>query len=191
MKYARWYATSVALPNGDVFVIGGRSETKKGSAICELWSPDTGFRELPGTEVPSIANAKPGGAWWYPYTYINSSGDIVVVINNGKDTDVYSVEVDGDGSIEKVGEKPFDNDELSPAVMFDVDQVMMIADNGDLWIMDITNSRNPVFTPTNSLGEGRTNGVANMLPDGRVIITGGCKTVQKGGNVLEEANKHV
>jgi len=190
MKYPRWYATSVGLPNGDVFVVGGRSESRKGSDICELWSPKEGFRELKNTEIPAIERNK-GGSWWYPLAYVNSSGDILVIIGNGLNTDVYLIGVDGDGSLQKVGEKPFENDELSPAIMFDVDQVAMIANNGDLWVMDITDSSKPKFDKKNDVGDGRTNAAMNVLPDGRVIITGGCKTTKDAGNTEEDANKRV
>jgi len=190
MVHPRWYATSIGLPSGEVFVVGGRSDSKAGSAICELWSPDDGFRELSGTEVPAIKQGK-GGSWWYPVTYVNSSGDIVVIIANGDDTDIYRIEVDGRGSIEKVGEKPFDMDELSPAIMFEVDKLMLIATNGDLWIADISDSRDIGFTKKNNIGSGRTNAATNMLPDGRVIITGGSETKEDNGNHLDKASKYV
>lgn len=45
MTYARWYATSIGLDDGRIFVAGGRSEiTRIGSSTPEIWSPDSGFR---------------------------------------------------------------------------------------------------------------------------------------------------
>jgi len=193
MKYPRWYATSVGLPNGDVLVVGGKGATKRTtfeSAVCELWSPSDGFRELPGTEVPFIKE-KRGASWWYPIVAVNSSGDIVLIRGNGDNGEVYRLEVDGDGSIEKVGQKPFSMDELGPSVMFDVDQIMLIARDGALWVCDISDSSNPTFEERNSVGTGRTNAATNVLPDGRVIFTGGSTEDDDLGNELRWAVKHV
>ena len=56
MTYARWYATSVNLPNGNIFVVGGRDDQYLGTDVPEIFSPDSGFRPLPGASVPAIKN---------------------------------------------------------------------------------------------------------------------------------------
>ena len=56
MTYARWYGTSINLPNGDIFVVGGRDDQYLGTDIPEIFSPDSGFRPLSGASVPAIKN---------------------------------------------------------------------------------------------------------------------------------------
>ena len=191
LKYPRWYATAVNLPNGDILVVGGKGrESKWESAACELWTPENGFHALPATELPAL-NERRAGSWWYPIVAVNSSGDIVVIIADGKDTDIYRLEVDGDGSIETVGKKPFSMDQLGPSLMFDMDQVMFIAKDGGLWVADISDSRDIVFSERNNVGSGRTNAAMNTLPDGRVIITGGSDRDDDLGNEIDWAVKYV
>ena len=155
-----------------------------------LWTPENGFRELPGTEVPAMKKQK-SGSWWYPIVAVNSSGDIIIIIAEGTDTDVYRVDVDGDGTIERVGKKPFRMDVLSPSLMFDVDLVMLIATDGSLWVADISDSYDVSFTKRNNLGKPRTNAAMNVLPDGRVIFTGGSNSDEEQGNKVAWAVKSV
>ena len=54
MTHARWYGTSINLPNGDIFVVGGRDDQYLGTDIPEIFSPGSGFRPLPGASVPAI-----------------------------------------------------------------------------------------------------------------------------------------
>eukprot|EP00957_Ditylum_brightwellii_P143578 10938444-Ditylum_brightwellii.AAC.1 len=127
MHYERWYATSINLPNGDIFVIGGAagasdSKKKKGSAFPEVYSPNTGFRVLTNAKVPNTANNPFEKHWWYPHCYVNSKGDIIVISPQGKKADIYRIEYEGYGSVSKIGEKPFLAHPRTPSIMFRTDQ---------------------------------------------------------------------
>ena len=189
MKYARWYGTSVNLPNGDIFVVGGRDDEKRGSPIPEIYSPDTGFRQLKGASIPIIAKETTKNHWWYPHTYVNSHGDLIVIMPRKDNADIYRVDVDGDGAVTRIGRKPFEAHVRSPSIMFRTDQLAFLDDKGALWVADISNSNSVSWEKKNSLGHGRTNGSMALLPDGRVVMVGGARTTDDAGSNLGMAEK--
>mmetsp|Transcript_16347 Transcript_16347/g.35589 ORF Transcript_16347/g.35589 Transcript_16347/m.35589 type:complete len:568 (-) Transcript_16347:74-1777(-) len=179
MHYARWYGTSVNLPNGDVFVIGGRDENGDASVIPEVWSPDSGWRELPGAELLDLERKN----WWYPHTFVNSNGKIIVILH--RNTNVYQIDrTDGRGRVQKIGEKPFSSNKLGASIMFDVDKVMILDDDGGLWVVDIGSSE-PSWDRVAKIKTLRINAGLSLLPDGRVAITGGtASAVDKDGGSI-------
>lgn len=199
MHYARWYHTSINLPNGDIFIVGGNDQEKMGNAIPEVWSPDTGFRKLKRAKVPIIVEEPGPPHWWYPHAYVNSNGEIILIMPRNRNSakrwkaHVYRVGTDGKGSITKIGRKPFRADVLSPSIMFRTDRVLMLADNGRLWVADISDgSSSPKWERQDArVRHGRTNGSMAMLPDGRVSIVGGCKSQEEFGTILDEAVRDI
>jgi len=189
MKYARWYGTSVNMPNGDIFIVGGRDDEKRGSPIPEIYSPESGFRQLKGASIPIIAKEKNRNHWWYPHTYVNSNGDLIVIIPRNYNADIYRVDVDGDGTVTRIGRKPFGAHVRSPSIMFRKDQVAFLDDRGGLWVADISDSYSVSWDKKNNLGHGRTNGSMLLLPDGRVVILGGARSTNNGGSDINEAEK--
>ena len=189
MKYARWYGTSVNLPNGEIFVVGGRNDEKRGSPIPEIYSPESGFRQLKGASIPIIAKEKTKNHWWYPHTYVNSNGAIIVIMPRNNNADIYRVDVDGDGSVTRIGRKPFEAHVRSPSIMFRKDNVAFLDDDGGLWVADISASNSVDWDKKNNLGHGRTNGSMALLPDGRVVIIGGARSTDDGGSNIDKAEK--
>ena len=189
MKYARWYGTSVNMPNGDIFVVGGRDDDKRGSPIPEIYSPESGFRQLKGASIPIIAKEKDKNHWWYPHTYVNSNGDIIVIMPRNGNADIYRVDIDNDGSVTRIGRKPFEAHVRSPSIMFRKDRVAFLDDSGGLWIADISDSNSVDWDKKNNLGHGRTNGSMVLLPDGRVVILGGARSTNDGGSDIDKAEK--
>jgi hypothetical protein len=114
-----------------------------------------------------------------------------MIIGDHKNYDVYLVGVEGRGSIEKIATRPFKSDKLGAGIMYDIDRVVMLDDEGVLWSVDISNSNNPIFTKKVDVGPRRTNAAMSILPDGRVLISGGCSTSEKQGNFVENAVRHV
>uniref|UniRef100_A0A7S4VWZ1 Galactose oxidase-like Early set domain-containing protein n=1 Tax=Ditylum brightwellii TaxID=49249 RepID=A0A7S4VWZ1_9STRA len=198
MQYTRWYATSINLPNGEIFVIGGADDgsnsengKKNGSPFPEVYSPDTGFRVLTNAKVPNIANNPDETHWWYPYSYVNSKGDIIVMGPKGKNADIYRIRYEGKGSISRIGTKPFMAHSRTPCIMFRIDKVVCLDDKGNLWVADISDSSKVGWDKPNNIGQGRTNGSMAMLPDGRVAITGGNQSTKQAGNRLSTAEKSI
>ena len=191
MNYARWYGTSVNLANGDVFIIGGRDENGDASMVPEVWSPKDGFRELPRAELQALDRSK---SWWYPHTFVNSHGKIIVILH--KDKDIYQIDrTDRRGRIRMIGEKPFSSNKLGASIMFDADKVMMLDDDGGLWVVDIGASE-PVWDKVARIRTLRINAGLSLLPDGRVAITGGTASAEDpdGGSIgvnEDEAVKYI
>ena len=191
MHYERWYGISINLPNGDIFVVGGRDGKKLGSPIPELWSPSWGFRELSGAIIPQIAAKPKKNFWWYPHAFVNSKGQIIVIMPRGDDADIYLVSVHGKGDIKRTGTKPFMAHVRSPSIMFRTDQVLFLDDIGDMWVADISNGSSVEWKLVNKIGHSRTNASMAILPDGRVAIVGGCKVQKNGGSVIKDAAKNI
>jgi len=182
MNYGRWYATSINLPNGDILLVGGKGLKDKYISMPELWSAEDGFRVLTNAEIPAIAKSN-DLHWWYPHVYVNSAGVIFIIMPHNRNADIYHVQVEGKGEIEKIGETPFKTDVLDPSIMYRPDEILFLESKGQLWTLDI--SSNPlVFRKKASIGRPRTNGSFAVLPDGRVVITGGNRDSGNQGNNL-------
>ncbi len=175
MEYARWYPTNITLANGDILILGGRDKDYMGSTIPEVYDGETGtFRQLTGAEMPDLFGGDGSlyESWWYPHTWQNSHGEIIVVEAYGDD--IYRLSTDGEGSVEKIGKTGFESYKLNTGTMYDVDKIAIVGDDGGIYTADISDlSTAPVFTKVATLENARTNAAMITLPDGRVIIVGG------------------
>ncbi len=170
MNYQRWYPTMVSLPSSQVVILGGRDYNGIGIAVPEIFTPNEGWRALPGAADQDLIYDV-----LYPRTWLNSSGEILYfATGDGNDGifQVLSLDPAGDGSLKLYGTLPFDVDWQSPAIMYQVGHVLIQATNGDLWTMDITGTA-PVFAQTQSLSQDRNWANMTVMADGKVLITGG------------------
>ncbi len=158
MAYDRWYNTSVTLSNGEIMTLGG---TGGGKDNPEIYNPDTGWRELTGVEM----NIN----YYYPKTWVTSDDKVFVFPGGGQ---MYRIDPTGDGSAENLGWPGFPRNAFQPGVMYDVDKVAIVGTDNMIYIADIS-AEQPVFTAVAQLDHPRQEGGMSMLPDGRVIITGG------------------
>jgi hypothetical protein len=83
MAYPRWYPSSVTLPDGRIFVVGGSGLEDHPISIPEVWSPTQGWRALDEAnilpiKIPIIYQFYGIHAYWYPHTFVNSAGEIIV-----------------------------------------------------------------------------------------------------------------
>ena len=169
MAFARWYATAVQTGSGQIVLIGGRDGSPppdfKHSPYPEIYTPGYGFRTLTGAYIDDL-----NAAALYPRSWMNSKGEIWTITEGTGQ--VYSINTEGSGSVEHLGGLPAPMSWVMPAVMYAPDKVLMVSDNGTAWIMDLSGDV-PVWEQTDDVGANRKWANLTVLPDGRVMISGG------------------
>jgi len=159
MNRGRWYGTSTTLINGEVYIQGGTSGTDR----PEVRQADGTFRLLTGANTSSLD-------FMYPRNFIAPSGLVFGYDSAGR---MYTVNPAGTGTYTSKGtfSGPTGND--ASAAMFRPGRILQFGGNSNLArIIDITGA-NPVVTATGNLLRKRVLVNATLLPDGRVLATGG------------------
>lgn len=184
MHYQRWYGSILTLKNGELLSIGGRNSAYQGSKIPEIYNYKTGYRTLDGAQIDDFSYAQGGlrGTYYYPYVWQASDDDVWMIEpeSEGATSDIYRIDVTGNGSVEKVDKMPFKTRTLSPSMMYDVDTVLITDVDGGVWSGDLSqniptwekkfqikNENNP------NQNVARTNATFVPMPDGKVAIVGG------------------
>lgn len=184
MHYQRWYGSILTLKNGELLSIGGRNSRRDGSQIPEIYNYQTGYRTLPGAQIEDFSYGEGGlrGTYYYPYIWQASDDDIWMIEpeSEGASSDIYRIDVTGNGSVEKIGKMPFKTRTLSPSMMYGVDQVLITDVDGGVWSGDLSQNiptwekKFQIYNennPTQKLA--RTNATFVPMPDGKVAIVGG------------------
>ena len=170
MNYQRWYPTMVSLPTGQIVILGGRDINGIGIDTPEIFTRGEGWRPLTGAADGDLIYDV-----LYPRAWVNSSGEVIYfAAGDGNDGayQVMSLDPAGSGVLEVYGTLPFAVDWQSPAIMYAIGHVLIMATNGELWTMDVTGPA-PVFAQTQSLSQDRNWSNMTVLADGTVLITGG------------------
>ncbi len=158
MAYDRWYNTAITLSNGEIMTLGG---TGGGKDRPEVFNSETGWRELTGVDM----NIN----YYYPKTWVTSDDKVVVIPGSGQ---MYRIDPTGTGSSEALGDPGFPRNAFQPGVMYNVDQVAIVGTDGQIYTADLS-ADVPVFTAVAQLSFARQEAGMSVMPDGRVIITGG------------------
>ncbi len=143
MQFERWYPTAITLANGKIVVLGGQDGHGVGVGTPELYTPFSGWRTLDGATSDVIKND-----WWYPRAWLDADGKVNIfeatstAAQPGK---VMLMDPSGDGQVTVVGNLPFETSEANPAIMYEQNKVLALANNGDAWIMDMSGDA-PTFT---------------------------------------------
>ena len=167
MAFARWYPTLITLDTGQLLILGGADLSGAGVGYPEIFTPGNGWRTLTGAYIAEIAN---NNGWYYPRAWQASSGKVIVVAAGG--STVYAIDPSGNGQVTAVGQAPVSVNFSEPAIMFAQDRCLILGSDGSAWIMNISGSA-PVFTATGSLPPDRIWSNLTVLPDGRVMVSGG------------------
>src|SRR5262245_25610080 len=170
MQFERWYPTAITLANGKIVVLGGQDGLGVGVGTPELYTPFSGWRTLDGATSDVIKND-----WWYPRAWLDADGKINIfeaTSTPAQPGKVMLMDPSGDGQISVVGTVPFETSWTNPAIMYEQNKVLALANNGDAWIMDMSGDV-PTFTKTASLNESRLWSNMVVLADGSVMVSGG------------------
>jgi YVTN family beta-propeller protein len=171
---ARWYSTSSVLLNGEVMIQGGSGGTDR----PEIRGIDGTFRLLTGANTSTLD-------FMYPRNFIAPDGRVFGYDSAGR---MYYVNTAGTGSITMVGQlaAAYRGNDAS-AAMFRPGRILQFggSSNGAV-VIDITGST-PVATPTQSMSSQRRLVNAAILPDGKVLATGGSSVWNTLTNVNNSA----
>lgn len=185
MKIARGYQTSTTLSNGNVFTIGGSYSGPRGGKTGEVYDAKTNiWTLLPGTNVTSMLTVDHEGIWrednhaWL-FGWKNGS-----VFQAGPSKAMNWYGTSGTGTTTAAGIRDSANDAMCGInVMFDAGKILAAggaqyyddaAAIARAYYIEITEPNvSPKVTQLPSMRLGRAFANAVVLPDGKVLISGG------------------
>jgi hypothetical protein len=172
MTYARWYATLLALPNGQVAVFGGRQNVGTPTPVIPATTPELYDPALRTWSLLSGAtsNAAFGANWWYPRVYVAPGGKVFVL--NTKNGKMFYLSSANGGSItSSIVVAPAGNIAY-PSAPFAPGKLLSIRANRQVVVIDYS-TPTPVVTATDPIDQNRFWASATVLADGRVLVSGG------------------
>ena len=160
LNRARWYASAVPLINGEIYIQGGRH----GEDFPEVRERDRSYRLLTGAPTSQYS-------FFYPRNYVAPDGRLFGYDINGL---MYFVTTDGIGLISPAGRfDPELGGRLSTAVMYRPGKILQISGKDNRAVTIDIDGGTPVLAATSSLSSRRAWASSTVLPDGRVLVTGG------------------
>ncbi|MEM9566050.1 MAG: DUF4214 domain-containing protein [Actinomycetota bacterium] len=159
MNRPRWYATGTTMPNGSILVQGGLG----GEDFPERWTPTA------GAELLDLDTS--GMSWYYPRNFVIPDGRIFGIAADGW---MYYVSEEMN-TLDVVGRLPYAHRGVNAtAVMFEPGKILFFGGRSrDTVVIDVTGGGTPVVTNAGQLSSLRYWVDATLLPDGRVLATGG------------------
>ena len=163
MQRARWYATGTTLPDGRIFVQGGDGGIDK----PEVWSPET------GSQLLDLDTS--GLSWWYPRNFVLPDGRIFGIDVEGR---MYYISADLT-NITMVGQLGVDRHGTgATAVMYEPGKILHFGGPTNTAVTIDANGAYPVVTAAAAPSTARDWVDSTLLPDGRILATGGAENYQ-------------
>jgi YVTN family beta-propeller protein len=175
MKKARWYGSSTALLNGEIYIQGGSS----GTANPEVRNLDGTFRLLSNVNTSTLG-------FQYPRNFVAPDGRIFGYDSEGV---MYYVNPAGTGTYSGQGQLPSANRGTSngSAAMFRPGRILNFGGaSKQAVVIDIRNGA-PTVTRVGDMFLQRRLVNAAILPNGRVVATGGSRVYNELTDVDNQA----
>lgn len=160
MNRARWYSSSTVLVNGDIYIQGGSG----GGDFPEVRQGDGAFRLL--------TTAGTGGFdATFPRNFLAADGRVFGYDTTGR---MYFVNAGGTGTVSPAGQLQSANAGwTSSAAMFRPGKILQMGGNSSSAAIIDINGPTPTVTQAQSMSTLRRWVSATVLPDGKVLATGG------------------
>jgi YVTN family beta-propeller protein len=155
----RWYSSSTTLLNGEIYVQGGNG----GGDLPEIRDNAGGLRLLTNVNTSGYSAT-------YPRNFLAPDGRVFGFDNTGK---MYYVTPGGTGLLTPVGQLPGATSWTASAAMFQPGRIIQMGGASSAAMVIDINGAAPVVTTTQSMSTQRQWVSATVLPDGRVLGTGG------------------
>ncbi len=188
MNAGRWYPTATALPNGDLLASSGYMTLETGiDPVCQV---------LRGSTWRSLTNAalvvSP-----YPWMFVAPNGKVFCA---GCLKDTRYLDTTGAGAWSFVANSNWDTREYGSAVMYEPGKILILGGGGNVTEDPISpyylptataemidlNSPVPAWSTIQPMNFRRRHPNATLLPDGKVLVTGG--NAGHGHNNLDRVN---
>ena len=162
MVRGRWYPTTTILGNGEALAIAGTDQYGKNVGVPEVWT-GAGWRRL-----SSASRSLP----YYPRTFLAPNGKVFYA---GENRATYYLSTSGTGSWDSVTSRRYGTRDYGSAVMYRPGKVLYVGGGRTTATAEIIdlNQANPAWKMTGSMAFPRRHLNATILPDGRVLVTGG------------------
>ncbi|MES2207262.1 MAG: galactose oxidase-like domain-containing protein [Pseudomonadota bacterium] len=160
MTFARWYASLTTLPDGRQLIDGGIDREGIDVKTPEIFTLGQGWRTVPGIQSGS----------YYPRSFVMPNGELLVF--RDIDPALYKFNLSSQGLSTKIGQLPTGTRWYLPAVMYDRGKVLVVRKEGAVSTIDV-NGNTPVISETEAVGNNRYWSSGTVLPDGKVLLTGG------------------
>jgi YVTN family beta-propeller protein len=163
LNRARWYSGSTVLLNGEVYIQGGSGG---GASHPEVRQLNGTFRYLSGMDTGSLY-------FQYPRNFIAPDGRVFGYDTEGQ---MYYVDPAGTGTITRLSQfaQPYRAVD-SAAAMFRPGRILQFGGNSNGSMVIDINSGTPVLTPSGPMSSQRRIANATLLPNGKVLATGGSR----------------
>jgi hypothetical protein len=193
MNDGRWYPSNVTLANGDTLVLGGTSASGQ-NRLPQVWhTANNTWRNL----TTAQQNYFPDWADYYPFLYLAPNGK---VFNAGPQQMARYLDSTGTGAWSDVATSSLSYRDYGSSVMYDDGKVLIVGGNPRDPNPDVPtippsasaevinlNDAKPTWRHVAPMSVGRRHLNATLLPDGKVLVTGGSNVLgfdQAAGAVL-------
>lgn len=164
MDAGRWYPSALTLGNGEIVVVHG-VDTGGSFLIPEVWQTNSGgdWRSLSNASLDVNA---------LPYMHLAPNGKVFV---SGSLSTTRYLDTSGTGAWTTVATRIGGNRDYGASVMYDVGKVVIMGGGTPVSTAEVIdlNQTTPAWSSVGSMANARRQLNATVLPDGKVLVTGG------------------
>ena len=165
MSAGRWYPSAVTVGNGEIVVVSG-ADPGGGTNTPEVWQTNSGggWRALTNATL---------GLNLYPYMHLAPNGKVFV---SGTESTTRYLDTSGTGAWTTVATRIGADRDAGSSVMYDVGKVLIMGGGNPVQntaeVIDL-NQGSPAWSSVGSMANARRQMNATILPNGKVLVTGG------------------